>query len=300
MSISGEGLQVVLKILLLTIEQAVLRELLLAFRQAKSLKEQLYSQQIQSSNSDTHYAEYLYLLVVILQVLTKIEKTKSREFVKCQLWLTRESERPMKKFIATEYPNIDSPDVDMSVIKNDTRRAALKKIADFKLPENHENMSGQLKYFIVYQCRLKGRIKDAIREMERRRRINPTVSLNKLVSDDNNKGTLENFIQDKRLPNYWDLEESQRMMKCYREFKKYIEEDKDKRLRTLCHRKYSQCNAHQLAIWILLANPPLTVVEIVDKLGIRGNKPRNIIDFFWKKKVSPLLQEIAEEIANNY
>lgn len=255
----------------------------LTAREIQLLKQaQLAFNKVQSLNKDTQYTEYLYSLIETLKCLATIGRRESREFKKCTVWLTCELEQPVNTFIA-RFRNIKSPDFDISVIVNQTRKNVFDKIGEFELPATHPEIKKKLRSFIKNKARLHGQILDKIREIEKKPK---PFSLDRpLPNQEDNGVTLKDFVRDTRLPNNWEnTSEYPEIIEFMREFMEYIKHDRDNRLRECCHADYPQLNAHQLCIFNFIHEPPLTVVEIANRLRIKGKKPRNIIDYFLKEK----------------
>ncbi len=72
----------------------------------------------------------------------------------------------------------------------------------------------------------------------------------------------------------------------------YIKQDKDKKLTTTFIRQHPQCNCHNLALRLLLEQPPQKISQIARELGVNNQT----LYSHWKQKCLPLLQSISQSI----
>jgi hypothetical protein len=75
-----------------------------------------------------------------------------------------------------------------------------------------------------------------------------------------------------------------------KEIWKYIEEDPDNKLKNCHPREYINANCQELAIRLLLKNPPDKLTNISKDLGIN----HQTLNAHWKRRCLPLLQEIGK------
>ncbi|MEL6788525.1 MAG: hypothetical protein AAFO76_14235 [Cyanobacteria bacterium J06607_15] len=72
----------------------------------------------------------------------------------------------------------------------------------------------------------------------------------------------------------------------------YIKQDQDKKLTTTFIRQHPQCNCHNLALRLLLEQPPQKISQIARELEVNNQT----LYSHWKQKCLPLLQSISQSI----
>jgi len=72
----------------------------------------------------------------------------------------------------------------------------------------------------------------------------------------------------------------------------HIKQDQDKKLTTTFIRQHPQCNCHNLALRLLLEQPPQKISQIARELGVNNQT----LYSHWKQKCLPLLQSISQSI----
>ncbi|MEL6580482.1 MAG: hypothetical protein AAFQ14_12070 [Cyanobacteria bacterium J06621_12] len=72
----------------------------------------------------------------------------------------------------------------------------------------------------------------------------------------------------------------------------HIKQDQDKKLTTTFIRQHPQCNCHNLALRLLLEQPPQKISQIARELEVNNQT----LYSHWKQKCLPLLQSISQSI----
>ena len=196
--------------------------------------------------------------------------------------------------IIQQFPGIyKSSHQDYPEALNKTWEWVCKKIGDFQ-PHSSSIQQSLTQWINGY---LKWRIKDLYAADGKY-----TISLDKPLNlnDDNDKVSMLDMLPDMKWQNtslnLLDLKISQmqkRDRECWGErIKRYIEKDEIGKLKN-CHlKKNPNCNCQQLAIRLLLYQPPHKIADIARQL----NNSNQTIYSHWKRKCLPLLREIGTNL----
>lgn len=92
------------------------------------------------------------------------------------------------------------------------------------------------------------------------------------------------------LDGYIEQLERQQTQNIGEQLERYIQSDRENRLKSLHPKDYPQCNCQFLSQRLLLQYPPAKYTQLARELGIN---PQTLISH-WKRKCLPLLQEIVQ------